>query len=281
MKKTIITAAINGSVVSKKDNENVPISVDEIVEDAYRCYLSGASIIHVHTRSKDGTPNIDLEMFSEIKRRINEKCDVILNFSTSGEYREINGLNVIGSFDNQQFERLKVISLKPDIATIDLATLNFGERIFLNPTYFLNNLLKEVIKYDVVPEFEIFNPGDIKIANYLKNQLKLESKKEMYQIVLGTFSGSQASVEDLVYIKSLLPQGCIWSAFGIGKNHLKIMYATLALGGHIRVGLEDNIYYSYGVKTNNVQLVKRAARIIKEYGNKVATVQETRQILNI
>lgn len=281
MGKTIITAAINGSRVMKTMNQNVPVSVEEIVEDAYQCFLSGASIIHIHARQHvSSLPIIDLDLFNEIKSKIREKCDVILNFSTSGEMNGIHDLKVIGSLDSTQSKRIEVLASFPDIATIDLSTTNFGDRIFLNPTPFLNHLLEKMVSHHIKPEFEIFNPGDIEFAKKLIAQYQVE-QPPLFQFALGLQGGVEATVEDLLFLKNKLPPDAIWTAFGISKNHMKILYATLAAGGHVRVGLEDNLYYQKGCLTNNVELVKRASRVIREFGNEVASVQETKAILKL
>ena len=281
MNKTFITVAINGSRVSKEMNPSVPVTIDEIVSDIVACFHAGASIAHVHTRHPlTHQQQIDKAAFLQIKEKVSKQCNILLNFSTSGEFNDIEGLSVIGSFDGNQQKRVSVLDTKPNIATVDLGTINFGDKIFLNPTSFHRKLIGSMLEHNVKPELEIFNVGDIELAKQLIQEHHLQSP-QLFQFALGVTGGTPATVEDLVYLKSKLPDNAVWSAFGIGKNHLKILYTTIALGGNVRVGLEDNIYYKRGELTTNVDLVKRAARIIREFNNEVATPSDVKAQLGI
>lgn len=280
-KKTIITAALTGSLGSKERNLNTPVTPDEIIEDAYKCYLAGASIAHIHVKADDGvSSSIDYEKFNYIKEGIQKKCDIVINFSTSGEATQIGGLDLIGTADLKQEKRLGILRCEPEIATYDIPTMNFGNRIFMNPLPFLEELGLEMQKRNIVPEVELYSVADIEMANQLSLDGYL-SKKLFYQLCLGIKGGTAATIRNLVFLKDSLPSNAEWSAFGVGENHLPILYATLSLGGHVRVGLEDNLYYSKGQLTSNVQLVERAARIINEFGNQVASPAETRDMLKI
>lgn len=281
MNKTIITVALTGSQGSKKNNLHTPVTSQEIIDNAYQCYLKGASIVHIHTKAEDGeTPEINYDMFKEIKEGIQKKCDMIINFSTSGEYNMHEGLDLIGTADAYQTKRVKVVENRPDMASFDIPTMNFNEKIFMNPLSFLRKLGVTMKDYDVLPEIEIYSSGDILATRHLQEEGYL-SDNVLYQLVLGIRGGAPADVKNLLHLVESLPEGANWSAFGIGKHHLQVIYATLALDGHIRVGLEDNLYYSKGRLATNIELVERASRIIKEYGNSVATPKEAREILSI
>lgn len=265
----------------KDMNPTVPVTIDEIVNEIVGCFHAGASIAHIHTRHPiTQQQQIDKEAFLQIKEKVSRKCDILLNFSTSGEFNDTEGLSVIGSFDGHQQKRVSVLETKPNIATVDLGTINFGDKIFLNPTSFHKKLIEKMLEHNVKPELEIFNAGDIDLAKQLIVEHNLQSP-QLFQFALGITGGTPATVEDLVYLKSKLPKNAIWSAFGIGKNHLNILYATIAMGGNIRVGLEDNIYYKRGELTTNVELVKRAARLIKEFNNEIATSSDVKKMLGI
>lgn len=279
--KTIITVSLTGSHGSKKLNPNIPITCDEMIEDAYQCYREGASIAHFHVKAEDGeTAEINNEKFKYIKQEMNKKCDMIINFSTSGEITKINGLELIGTADAYQEKRISILDTRPEIATFDIPTMHFNRKIFMNPMPFLENLGTEMINKNILPEVEIYNPGDLAMADELITEGYL-NPNSFFQFCMGIRGGIPASVKNLLHLQETLPANKNWSAFGVGAAHLPIMYATLALGGHIRVGLEDNLYYTKGEKTTNVKLVSRAVRVIKEFGNDVATPEEAREILGV
>jgi uncharacterized protein (DUF849 family) len=150
----------------------------------------------------------------------------------------------------------------------------------MNSPQFLETLSRVMLEHNIKPEIEIFDSGMIHNAGYYIKKGLIKTPAH-YQIVLGVLGAAGATMDDLLYLKNLLPQGATWSAFGIGKAHLPIMYATIALGGHVRVGLEDNIYYNKDKLATNPELVERAARVIKEADKKVATPDEARHILGL
>lgn len=279
--KTIITVALTGSLGSKDRNPHTPVTPDEIIEDAYQCYLEGASVVHIHVKGEDETSSsIDYDKFNYIREGIRKKCDIIINFSTSGEANVINGLDLIGTADADQEKRIGILNCEPDIATFDVPTMNFDTRIFMNPIAFLKKLGVEMKERSILPEVELYSVADVHVTKSLMEEGYLPDDV-FYQLCLGIKGGTPATVKDLVYLHDALPKESAWSAFGVGKNHLSILYATLALGGHVRVGLEDNLYYEKGRLASNQKLVQRAARVIKEYGNEIATPEEARAILKI
>lgn len=279
--KSIISVALTGSQGTKEKNENTPISPDEIIEDAYQSYLNGASVCHIHVKDDKGqNPEINIEKFKYIKEGIRNRSDMLVNFSTSGETNSFCGLSLIGTPDVFQSKRLEVLNAKPDIASYDVGTMNFGEKVFMNPLNFLRESGKKMQKLSVLPEVEIYSLGDIEQAKILINEGALP-KNVYFQICLGIRGGAPATVKNLLTLQEALPEDSNWSAFGIGKNHLPILYATIALDGNIRVGLEDNLYYRKGQKASNVELVKRAKRLIEEFGNEPATPEETKKILKL
>jgi uncharacterized protein (DUF849 family) len=224
-------------------------------------------------RDDEGKGTMDVEKFRETKRLIREKkdCDIILNFTTSGD---------LDATDETRQIHLK--ELKPEMASYDCGSMNWGHNaLFINHPLFLEDLAKTMKENNVKPEIEIFDAGMVYNSLYYLKKGVLEGPQH-YQFVLGAAGGSTATVENLVYLKSLIPEGSTWSALGIGSGHLPILYATLAMGGHVRVGLEDNVFYAKNqLAENNAQFVKRAARLIKEFNKEVATPDEARQILGI
>jgi uncharacterized protein (DUF849 family) len=270
--KVIISAALTGAMTPKDMNPNIPLTPEEIAKDAYACWKAGAAIVHIHMRDDKGMGTMDKEKFKKTVDLIKEykDCDVVINCTTSGDNR--------ASFD----ERMAHLPyVKPEMASYDSGSFNwmpFG--IFENPPQFLEplgNLMKEL---QIKPEIEVFDSGFMGVAKYYEKQGVLQAPLH-YQFVLGVLGGMEASVKNLQYLYDMLPQGATWSAFGIGKGHMPIMYATLALGGHLRVGLEDNVYYSKGVLASNVMLVDRAVRVVREFGKEIATPDEAREILKL
>lgn len=270
--KVIITAALTGAMTPKDINPYIPLTPEEIAKDAYDCWKAGASVVHLHMRDDEGLGTMDKEKFKKTVELIKEykDCDVVINCTTSGDSR---------AGDDERMAHLKYV--KPEMASYDAGSFNWMPGgVFENSPKFLNELGILMGELDIKPEFEIFDSGMMGIVNYYKKKGVLKAPLH-YQFVLGVLGGMEATVENLLYLKNKLPENSTWSAFGIGKDHLKILYATLALGGHVRVGLEDNVYYSKGVPATNVQLVERAKRLIEEFGKEVATPSEAREILGL
>jgi uncharacterized protein (DUF849 family) len=269
--KTIITVATTGAWPTKKDNPNVPLTPQEIANDVYECYKAGAAVAHLHMRDDEGKGTMDKEKFKETLKLIKEKCDIVINMTTSGD---------LNATDETRQAHLK--ELRPDMASYDCGSMNWGHStLFINSPKFLEELGTTMLEHDVKPEIEIFDAGMIYNSLYYLKKGILKAPIH-YQFVLGAPGGSTATVENLVYLKSLIPEGSTWSALGIGRGHLPILLTALAMGGHVRVGLEDNVMYSKDeLAESNRQLVERAARIVKEFGNEVATPDEARAILGL
>lgn len=270
--KVIITAALTGAVTPKSANQSIPLTPAEIAADAYRCWQAGAAMVHLHMRDDEGLGTMDKEKFKETISllREHEDCDVVINCTTAGDNR---------ATDDERMAHLPYV--QPEIASYDSGSMNWlPDGVFTNSPAFLERLGVTMRDLGIKPELEIFDAGFMGTAEYyLKKGVLLAPLH--YQFVLGVLGGLEATVENLVFLRSRLPQDATWSAFGIGKNHLKILYATLALGGHVRVGLEDNVYYAKGIPATNVSLVERAVRVVREFGKEPATPEEARQILSL
>lgn len=269
--KVIISAALTGAMTPKDANPNIPLTPEEIAEDAYRCWQAGAAVVHLHMRDDAGLGTMDKEKFRKTQEllRARSDCDVVINFTTSGDSRASDE------------ERMAHLDHKPEMASYDAGSFNWMPGgVFTNSPQFLQALGIKMQALGIKPEMEIFDTGFMGIVNYYVKKEVLVAPCH-YQFVLGVLGGMDASVKNLQLLHDMLPAGSTWSAFGIGKYHLPIMYATLALGGHIRVGLEDNVYYSKGELASNVSLVERAVRVVKEYGKEPATPDEARQILGL
>ncbi len=272
MEKLIITAAITGSRITRKMAPYIPITPDEIVQSAVECWEAGAAIAHIHVRDpKTGLGCQNIDLFRQIVESLREKTDLILCLTTSG----IPGLNLPTE------ERLAPLELKPELASFDAGSINLGGSAFINTPEFLEEAAKRMKEEGVKPELEIFDLGMIIACLRMRDEGHLDEPL-YFQFVLGTPWGAPATPESLLYLHGHIPESSTWSAIGIGKGHLPVSTLALAMGGHIRVGMEDNIYYEKGVMAKtNAQFVERIARIAKTYGREIATPEEARRILRL
>lgn len=271
MAKTIITASLTGAVTPKSKCPALPITPREIAEDAKRVVAAGASVLHLHMRDDNGFGTMDPAKFRETVHIIREEgIDAILNLTTSGE---------LGVTDERRMEH--IIELKPEMATYDAGTLNAGDGIFENSLEFLEKLGNCMIENGIKPEVEVMDFGMINTALYFLKKGSLKAPIHWDFVLSYGVSGCPATPKNLCHMLDCIPEGSTWSAFGVGNAHMPILYTTLALGGNPRVGLEDCIWYAKGVPATNLSLVERAARVIREYGNEVATVDEAREILGL
>lgn len=271
MSKVIITVAVTGAFPTKENNPNIPLTPKEIAADVYECWKAGAAVAHLHMRDNEGKGTMDKNKFRETVELIRGKCDIVLNLTTSGD---------LNATDATRMEH--IVELKPEMASYDAGSMNWMHSgLFLNPPKFLEKLGTTMLENNIKPEIEIFDAGMVYNSLYYLKQGVLAAPLH-FQFVLGAAGGTAATVENLVHLKSLIPQGSTWSAFGIGSGHLPILLATLALGGHVRVGMEDNVYYAKNrLAKSNAEFVERAARLIKEANHEVATPAEARQLLNL
>lgn len=270
MNPTIITVAPTGTLSPKAVNPNVPVTPKEIAEDTYRCWKAGASIVHLHMRDAQDKGTMDKELFKETVQRIRDKCDIIINLTSSGEP---------GASDERRTEH--IAEIKPEMATFDAGSFNWiGMNVFMNDFTFLEKLGRTMKECGAKPEFEIFHPGMFDVVKYYTD-MGILSQPGHYQFCLGIGGGMKATPENVSYLKSLLPAGSTWSGFGISKDSVNTMLAILAQGGNIRVGLEDTGWYSKGVRADNLMLVERAARIIEASCKTVATPAQARELLGL
>ena len=271
MSKIIITVAPTGAWPGKKENPNVPLTPKEIAADVYDCWKAGAAVAHLHMRDDEGKGTMNKNKFRETVEIIRGQCDIVLNLTTSGD---------LNATEETRMEHL--IELKPELASFDAGSMNWMHSgLFLNPPQFLEKLGHVMQENGVKPEIEIFDAGMVYNALYYLKKGALKAPLH-FQFVLGAAGGTAATIENLVYLKSLIPQDSTWSALGIGAGHLPIMLTALGMGGHIRVGMEDNVYYAKGqLAKSNAEFVSRTARLIKEANHEVATPEEARKILGL
>ncbi|MDA3932231.1 MAG: 3-keto-5-aminohexanoate cleavage protein [Tenericutes bacterium] len=271
MNKLIITCAISGAEVLKEHNQVVPYTINEMVNEAKTAYAAGASIIHLHARLDDGRPTQDKKRYLDIINAIHKECpDLIIQVSTGGAV----GMSVE--------ERSDVLNLKPEMATLDCGTLNFGgDEIFINTEnniiYFANKMNELNVKY----EMECFEKGHIDMTKRLIKKGVIKPPLH-YSFVLGVIGGMTGEERDFIFLKESLPKDATYSVAGIGRYEFSLAELAIKHGGHVRVGLEDNIYLEKGVLANsNADLVNKVVKIAKEYKREIASPSETRQILRM
>lgn len=272
MDKLIITAAITGSRISREQTPFIPITPEEITQSAFECWEEGAAIAHIHVRNvKTGIGTQDLKLFRQVIEPLREKTDLILCLTTSG----IPGLNL------PLTQRLQVLELTPELASLDMGSINLGQSVFINSPKFLHIAATQMKKHGVKPELEIFDVGMIRTSLRMQQQGLLDDPLH-YQFILGSPYGSPATPKALILMQEMIPETATWSIVGIGRANLPLSVLALVMGGHIRVGMEDNIYYKKGeLVKRNAQFVERIVRIAHEYGRDVATPKDARHILHL
>ena len=268
--RVILTVAPTGSSTPAAKCPGLPVTPAEIAAETYECWKAGASVVHLHVRDDQGNASMEYEKFRESVALIREKCDIVINMTTAG------------GFGVPDDERILPLDPIPEMATMDAGSMNVkGDFVFHNSVAFLEKLGRRAQELGIRPEIEVMDTGMVYTALRLIEQGYIKSPPH-FQMVLGMENGMAATVENLVYMKNLLPPGATWSAFGVGKAHLTILMATLALGGHVRVGMEDNIYLDAGQKaSSNVDFVERTRRIIELNNKRPATPEETRAMLGL
>lgn len=282
MAKTIITAALTGAVTPA--GYKIPETPQQIADEAYDAWKLGAAIVHLHMRDDEGLGVMDPEKFRETIRliRAHEDCDVIINCTSSGDNR-VSGGDPAGNAQRMKHHR--------EVSGIEMGSYDAGSfnwmpgGVFMNTPQFLQELGDVYMEKGIKPEIEIFDAGMLGVADYFVKKGHLPTPCH-YQFCLGVLGGMSATVENLIYLKDRIPAGSTWSAFGVGAGHLPILFAALALGGHVRVGMEDNVVYSRNedgskVLATNHMLVERAVSAVRAFGNQPATPAEARAILGI
>jgi 3-keto-5-aminohexanoate cleavage enzyme len=269
--KLIVTLAPTGMIPTKNQTPHVPITPNEIANDTYEAYKLGTSIVHVHARDQNGQPTYKKEIFEKIFKEIKRKCpDIIICASTSGRVHP------------HVEHRSEVLDLYPEMASLTLGSLNFPQHPSINSMETIKKLANLMKERNILPELEIFEAGFINTAKYLarKNYLR---RPLHFSLLLGSLGSFPPGIGDLAYLVQSLPSGSSWSATGIGRFQTQINVSAILMGGHVRVGIEDSIYYNYPKEelATNANLVGRIGRIANELGREIANPEETREILGI
>ena len=287
--KTFLTCAVTGNITTPDQTPHLPVTPAHIANECLAAAQAGAAAVHIHVRDpQTGKPSMELELYREVFdtiRRANP--ELIINLTTGPGGRFIPSVDdprvaAPGSTLVQPEKRVEHVRvLKPDVCSLDLNTMNSGGDVVINTPRNVRIMAKIMREAGVKPELEIFDSGDMHLARDLIADGTLEGPG-MWTFVTGVKYGFSSSPETLLYARSLLPAGAIWSAFGIGRFEFPIVAQAWLAGGHVRVGMEDNIYLEKGVLAqSNAQLVLKAKRIIEDLGGALATPREARAMLNL
>ncbi|GAU75752.1 3-keto-5-aminohexanoate cleavage protein [Fusibacter sp. 3D3] len=269
MEKLIITAALTGAEVTRAQQPSLPLTPDEIAEAAYECYQAGASVVHVHARDAEGNPTQDFEVYKEIKEKVEAKCPIIFQPSTGG------------AVWHTPEQRLQPVDLKPEMATLSCGTCNFGPDVFMNSEEYIVRFATKMQEMGVKPEIEVFERGMIENAKSLVKKGLIKAPLHV-DFVLGVPGACPGTPEDLMFMVNQIPEDWTWTVAGIGRAETPLAVMAIVMGGHVRVGFEDNVYYSKGrLAKSNAELVERIVRLAKEIGREVATPDEARAILGL
>lgn len=287
-RKVIISCALTGGAPLGKNGQYVPITPAQIADEALSAAAAGAAIAHIHVRDpKTGAPSMEFELYRETVDRIREHNETLLiNLTTGPGARYAPSLDEEGKASASvrlPATRMRhVIELLPPICTLDVATMNFGlSSAIVNTPEHLRVMSAAIRAAGVKPELEVFDLGHVGLALELLRSGDLPAPP-LFQFCLGITGGAPATLETLQLMKSMLPAGTVWSAFGIGRAEMPMVAQATLLGGHVRVGLEDNLYLRQGeLAEGNAPLVERAVAIIEALGEEIASPADARSILSL
>lgn len=285
----ILTCALTGAGDTVSKSEHVPVTPEQIADAAIDAAEAGASIVHVHVRDPDtGKGGRDPACFRRVVDRIKaSRTDIVLNLTVGmGAQMQLadadprkTGLDTDLVSAEERFRHIE--ELKPEICTLDCGSMNFGEdTVVINRLMDLRYMARRARELGVKPELEVFDMGQMQSALTLVQE-GLIADPPLFQFCLGISSGAPATAEAMLALKSMLPAGSQWAAFGISRAQMPMVAQAMILGGHCRVGLEDNLYLSKGVLATNGQLVAKAKRIVEELGGRVVSPAEARDKLGL
>lgn len=269
----VITAAMVGAEVTREQTPYIPMTAEEIAEDAAKCREAGAAMVHIHVRTAEGKPSQDAQLFRAAIRAIRRKCDILIQVSTGGAV----GMGVD--------ERCGPLTLtgddRPDMATLSTGTVNFGDEVFWNPRPLVRDIASRIKAAGLTPEIECFDCGMIDEAKALARE-GLIALPAHFDFVLGVGGALGATVEALDFMRSYIPAGSTWTAAAMGRHQLPFVELSAQRGGHSRVGLEDNIFLSKGVLAKgNWELVSEAVKRVSGSGRRLASPKEARELLRL
>jgi uncharacterized protein (DUF849 family) len=268
---TLITVAPTGAESAKADVPALPVTLDELVQTAKECEAAGAAVIHVHIRDDDARPTLDLARLRDTVQALRESTGLIVQLSTGG------------AVTDPYEDRLRVLDAEPDGCSLTCGTVNFGDDVFMNPWPFMAELYQRTQAQGVVPEFELFDLGQVAALHRLLDKYGEPFGGHVHcDLVMGVPGGMPGDARTLVAAVQALPEGATWSATGVGRTSLPVMFAALSAGGHLRVGMEDTLTFAKGRPvTANAELVERAAELARHAQRPPMSPADARSFLGI
>jgi 3-keto-5-aminohexanoate cleavage enzyme len=269
MDPCIVTAALVGAEVTREHTPHLPMTPEEIACSAIECWEAGASVVHLHARNDDGSPTPDLDRYARCIAIIRQHTDLVVQVTTGG---------ALGFTEE---ERLAPIGLDVEMASLTTGTANFADDVFLNPTPMVERFARAMKERGVRPELEIFDVGQMALALRLLEEGLVEAPAH-FQFVMGTPGGMPATADVLLHLVGQVPAGSHWAVCAVGRHQLPMNALCLVLGGHVRVGFEDNVYYAYRrPAVSNAEFVQRIARLADELQRPLATAAQARELLGL
>jgi uncharacterized protein (DUF849 family) len=287
--KTIISCAVTGNIVTREHHPDLPITPAQIAQAALDAASAGAAIAHIHVRDPmTGKPSMRMDLYAEVVDLIRaQNRDLIINLTTGegGRFTPSEHdpkLAAPGSTLTLPENRVAhVVAIKPDMCSLDFNTMNSGANVVINTPVNVRKMAHAIIDAGVMPEIEVFDSGDIHMARDLIDDGTLVGP-HLFQIVTGVKYGASSTGATLLYLKSLLPAVCQWSAFGLGRMEFPMVAQSFLLGGHVRVGFEDNVYIAKNkLARDNAELVEKCVNVLELLGGEVASATEARAMLGL
>jgi uncharacterized protein (DUF849 family) len=287
--KVIVTCAVTGAGDTVDKHPAIPVTPEQIARAAIEAGEAGAAIAHIHVRDPaTGKPSRDIRYYREVVERIRAGSSrIVINLTCGAGGRYIPDANdpkrgASGTTVTTPADRVShVLELKPEVCSLDVATMNMGEYVFMNVPAHLREMAGLIRSVGTKPELEVFDGGHVRLANRLVEEGLIEAPP-LYQIVLGVPWGMPATSEAMTFMKSQIPPGAHWAAFGISRMQFPMVAQTVLLGGHVRVGLEDNLYIEKGkLARDNAELVEKAVKIVRLLGADVLSPEDVRRDLGL
>ncbi len=288
-REVIITCAVTGSADTAGKHPAIPVTPEEIARSAIEAAQAGAAVAHIHVRDpKTARVSLELEYYREVVQRIRDSgSNVLINLTTGPGSRYVPddmnprtggpGTNLV--VPEQRVRQVE--ELRPDLCSLDVGTMNFGEQAFINTPKHLRTMAQAIRTAGVKPELEVFEAGHVVLARHMMEE-GLIAAPALFQICLGISWGMPATPESMIFMRNLLPPGSVWAGFGISRHEFPMVAQAVVLGGHVRVGLEDNLYIENSVLApSNAALVEKAAKIVTLLGAEPATSDAARRILGL
>lgn len=287
MHKLIVTVAVTGSVTPSDKTPNIPVTPKEIADSAIECCREGASIVHIHVRDpKTKKPSMNCSLYADVVDHIRRQCDMIINLTTgigarivmTEEEKKEAGE---GLFTTSERRTEHIVQLKPEMCSLDVGTMNFGTWIFANPYPVVREMAAIIRDAGVKPELEVFDVGHVEIARRLIGE-GLVQLPTHFQCCMGVPGGVPATPKNLLHLVETIPEGSTWSVLGVGAAQFPMASLAMVLGGHVRVGFEDNLYLSKGLLAeSNAQFVRKVAEMARMLDRELANPDEAREILGL